>query len=117
MNLHEKINYVEFPCRDLSAAKQFFAAVFGWTFTDFGQKYVAFDNAGLQGGFYHSPLISRTNNGSALIVFYSTNLRDTENKIVQHGGTIIQPRFSFPGGQRFHFTAPGDNEFAVWSDQ
>jgi len=29
---------------------------------------------------------------------------------------IVKPIFSFPGGQRFHFTEPAGNEFAVWSN-
>jgi len=36
------INYVELPCRDLPATKAFFAAVFNWTFTDYGPAYVEF---------------------------------------------------------------------------
>ena len=36
------INYVELPCRDLSATKAFFAAVINWTFTDYGPAYVEF---------------------------------------------------------------------------
>src|SRR5690606_20784028 len=32
------------------------------------------------------------------------------------GGTIVKPVFSFPGGRRFHFTEPGGNELAVWSE-
>lgn len=117
MNQHEKINYVEFPCRDLTATKQFFTAVFGWAFTDYGTKYATFSNdAGLEGGFYQSPLTSTSDNGAALIVFYSRSLTDTENKIKQHGGGIIKPIFSFPGGQRFHFAEPSGNEFAVWSE-
>jgi predicted enzyme related to lactoylglutathione lyase len=34
MNIHEKINYVEFPAGDIAVTKVFFAAVFGWSFTD-----------------------------------------------------------------------------------
>ncbi len=30
MNEHEKINYVEFPARDLEAVKTFFISAFGW---------------------------------------------------------------------------------------
>ncbi|VAW52451.1 Glyoxalase family protein [hydrothermal vent metagenome] len=32
-------------------------------------------------------------------------------------GVIIKQIFPFPGGRRFHFTEPGGNEFAVWSDK
>jgi len=116
MNEHEKINYVEFPSRDLEATKAFFGSVFGWSFTDFGPDYKAFYNEGLNGGFYKSDLTASSDNGSALIVFYSKELENTQLKIEKAGGSIIKPIFSFPGGRRFHFGDPNGNEYAVWSD-
>ena len=116
MNEHEKINYIEFPARDIKAAKDFFASVFGWSFVDYGPEYTAFSDAGIDGGFFKSDLSVSTENGSALIVFYSDNLEKTLSKIEAAGGTIIKPIFSFPGGRRFHFSDPNENEYAVWSD-
>ncbi len=115
MNKHEKINYLEFPAKDIETTKAFFGTVFGWTFVDYGPEYTAFDNAGMDGGFFKSGLNISTDTGSALIVFYSDNLEQTQSKITDAGGTIIKPVFSFPGGQRFHFADPNGNEFAVWS--
>jgi len=116
MNDNEKINYVEFPAKDVEKAKAFFTTVFGWFFVDYGPEYSAFKNEGLNGGFYKADLVSSTTNGSALIVFYSNNLEDTQSKIEKAGGSIIKPIFSFPGGRRFHFSDPNGNEYAVWSD-
>jgi predicted enzyme related to lactoylglutathione lyase len=116
MNEHEKINYVEFPAKDIEAAKSFFTEVFGWSFVDYGPEYIAFSNEGLDGGFFKSELAASTENGSALIVFYSKDLNDTQLKIENAGGSIIKPIFSFPGGRRFHFGDPNGNEYAVWSD-
>ncbi len=116
MPAHEKINYVEFPAKDLSATKAFFEAAFGWTFTDYGPAYAAFSNEGLDGGFFQSDQNSTTANGAALIVFYSRRLEETLAKVEAAGGTIIKPIFAFPGGRRFQFTEPSGNEFAVWSD-
>jgi predicted enzyme related to lactoylglutathione lyase len=116
MPKHEKIDYVEFPAVDIEAAKTFFTKVFGWSFTDYGPDYTAFFDAGLDGGFYKSQQSVITNNGSALIVFYSNNLEKTQQKIEQAGGSIIKPIFSFPGGRRFHFNDPNGNEYAVWTD-
>ena len=70
MNKHEKINYVEFPAKDIEATKVFFTAVFGWSFINYGPEYTAFSNAGIDGGFFKSDLTVSTENGSALIVFY-----------------------------------------------
>jgi len=41
MNLHEKINYIELPAKDLKTVKKFFQGSFGWKFTDFGPDYTA----------------------------------------------------------------------------
>ena len=116
MNQHEKINYVEFPSRNLEATKAFFSQAFGWSFTDYGPDYTAFSDQGLDGGFYRADMAATTHNGSALIVFYSNDLEQTQQKVMQAGGKVIKPIFPFPGGRRFHFTEPSGNEFAVWSD-
>lgn len=116
MSTHEKINYVEFPARDIEKTKLFFTNVFGWTFVDYGPEYTAFSNAGLDGGFFKSNQSASTENGSALIVFYSQNLESTLSRIEASGGVIIKPVFTFPGGHRFHFSDPNGNEYAVWSD-
>ena len=83
---------------------------------DYGPKYAAFTDEGLDGGFFKSELNSSSDNGSALIVLYSEKLEATQSKIEKAGGKIVKPIFSFPGGRRFHFTDPNGNEYAVWSE-
>lgn len=117
MNIHEKINYLELPARDIDKTKSFFSTVFGWVFADYGPDYIAFSNEGVNGGFYKSDLTCSTTNGSVLVVFYSKDLEQTQDKIKAAGGTIIKPIFAFPGGRRFHFSDPNGNEYAVWSEQ
>lgn len=116
MPIHEKMNYVEYPSRNLEATKAFFQATFGWSFADYGPEYAAFSDQGLDGGFFQSDMAASTDNGSALIVFYSARLEETQAKITAAGGQIVKPIFAFPGGRRFHFTEPGGNEFAVWAE-
>ena len=116
MNEHEKINYLEFPAKDITATKIFFTTVFDWSFTDYGPEYTAFSNAGIDGGFYQSDLNVSTSTGSALVIFYSKELEATQNKIASAGGSIIKPIFEFSGGRRFHFSDPNGIEYAVWSD-
>lgn len=115
----EKINYLEFPAKDLVATKAFFSTVFAWQFTDYGPEYTAFshETAGIDGGFFLSDLISTTANGGCLTVLFSDILENTEQRIIEAGGAIVKPCFAFPGGRRFHFTDPNGNEFAVWSDK
>jgi len=116
MDNHEKINYVEYPARDIKATKAFFVKAFGWSFEDYGPEYSSFSDSGIAGGFYKAELSARVENGSALIVLYSENLDSTYSKVVEAGGVILKQIFSFPGGRRFHFSEPSGNEFAVWSE-
>ena len=116
MNQHEMINYVEFPAVHLEKTKSFFTKAFSWVCEDYGPDYTAFSDQGLDGGFFKSDQKSVTEQGGALIVFYSENLENTLEKVEKAGGQIVKPVFSFPGGRRFHFTEPSGNEFAVWSD-
>ena len=117
MNTHETINYIELPSTNLLLTKEFYSRAFGWNFQDFGPEYIAFNNAGIDGGFYLSDKHSSTLNGSVLVVLYSENLESTLEKIKMCGGNIIKPVFSFPGGKRFHFSDPSCNEIAVWSEK
>jgi predicted enzyme related to lactoylglutathione lyase len=47
-----KLDYLELPAvgGSLDSAKAFYASAFGWSFTDYGASYAAFDE-GLEGGF------------------------------------------------------------------
>lgn len=117
MNQHEKINYVEFPAKDIEATKQFFEQAFAWEFVDYGPDYTAFTGEGLDGGFYRIDLSSTEEKGGALLVFYSEDLETTQSNVEQAGGKIIKPIFDFPGGRRFQFLEPSGNELAVWSDK
>ncbi len=116
MNKHEKINYIELPSANMQQTKKFFKQVFDWSFEDYGPQYMAFSNAGIDGGFFKSKLKSSIENGAALIVLYSEDIRTTEKNIITAGGIIIKPAFNFHGGRRFHFSEPAGNEFAVWTD-
>lgn len=116
MSKKDLINYVELPAHDLNATKAFFVEAFGWSFVDYGPEYTAFANEGLDGGFFKSEHASTTDNGGALIVFYSEDLEASLTRVTNAGGEVCKPIFAFPGGRRFHFKEPSGNEFAVWSD-
>lgn len=118
MPTQDRINYLEYPARDLTAVKQFFIAAFGWKFTDYGTDYVAFDEPnGISGGFYRADKNSNADSGATLTVFFSNDLEASQQRVVNAGGTISTPAFYFPGGRRFHFLDPNSNEFAVWSEK
>ena len=114
----KRINYIEMPANDFSSTKAFYGKVFGWTFQDYGDNYIAFNDGRLDGGFYRSPLKSdSTKEGAALVVLYADNLEATLKRITDAGAEICMEIFSFPGGRRFHFLDPSGNELAVWSDK
>ena len=108
-----RIDYVEFPAKDVVETRRFYEAVFGWKFTDFGPDYTSFADGRLTGGFTRA---ASAGPGGPLVVVYSTNLEDAQSKVRQAGGRIVKDTFEFPGGRRFHFEDPAGNELAVWSD-
>ena len=113
-NNNHRIDYIEFSATDIAAVKNFYTAVFGWKFTDYGPDYTSFEDGRISGGFAKAPSIS--GNG-VLVVIYSSELEKTKDAVVRNGGKITKPPFDFPGGRRFHFTDPNGNELAVWSEK
>ena len=107
-----KLDYLELSATggSLDSVKAFYASAFGWSFTDYGATYSAFDE-GLEGGFQAD---SAEAAGRPLPVLYSEALEDTLAAVEAAGGRIVKPIFSFPGGRRFHFIDPAGNELAVW---
>ena len=65
-------DYIEIPAPDMKATKAFYA-VFGWTFTDYGSDYVAFESAGRNGGFNAERTVVRE--GGPLVVLYAGESR------------------------------------------
>ena len=51
-----KLDYLEMPATGgtIDSVKAFYSAAFGWTFTDYGPSYSAFEE-GLDGGFHTDP--------------------------------------------------------------
>lgn len=109
-----RIDYIEFPATDIAATKQFYGQVLGWNFDDYGPDYVSFHDGRLAGGFAKT---GEAPGKGVLIVLYAADLEAMEAKVIEAGGTIVKPTFSFPGGRRFHFTDPNGNELAVWSEE
>jgi len=114
MPTHNKIDLIEYPVKtkeQLKQTKEFFATVFEWKYTDWGDDYSDTTESGANSGV--------NADGSAtmpLTVIYSADLEKTKELILQNGGKIIVDTYSFPGGRRFHFTEPSGNELAIWSE-
>ena len=106
-----KLDYIEMPATGatLDRAKAFYSRAFGWTFTDYGPTYAAF-NEGLDGGFQADTAEAPA---APLPVLYSEELEATLAAVEAANGVILKPIFAFPGGRRFHFRDPAGNELAV----
>jgi predicted enzyme related to lactoylglutathione lyase len=116
---HHHINYIEFPATDVARAKQFYSAVFGWEFQDYGPDYTSFNgaSAGVDGGFFKTEAHEGPGKSAPLVVLYSADLKAAEAAITAAGGSITVPTFEFPGGCRFHFADGVGNVLAVWSEK
>ncbi len=109
--INNHINYIELKALDLEVVKTFYTKVFGWQYTDYGERYTSFEASGIAGGFEKTEL--PITNG-ALIVIYNDNLKAVKAKVIELGGKLSVDIFSFPGGQRFQFLDPSGNELSVW---
>ena len=105
-----RFNYLELPVRDVPLAKAFYAAAFGWTFTDFGPDYASTmtgdTDLGLNGDAEQST-------AQLLPVIEVDDLEAAEQAVRDAGGEITLPIFGFPGGRRFHFRDPAGHELAA----
>lgn len=110
-----RLDYLEFAARDVAAAKKFYSAAFGWTFTDYGPDYTSFTDGRLSGGFYVDAAAPAKTN--PLTVIFASDLEDAVTRVKKAGGKINKPPFDFPGGRRFHFLDLNGLELAVWSDR
>lgn len=115
MSTNNHIDYIEFPLRDNAGTKAFYSKVFGWEFTDWGDAYISFAGAGIDGGFNGVDNAEIVKPG-VLPVLYTDDLENKLAEVEAAGGTIIKPIYSFPGGRRFHFHDPNGTELAVWSE-
>lgn len=113
MRANGKLDYLELPAGSgaIDSVKAFYAGAFGWTFTDYGPSYAAFEE-GLDGGFDGNPV----DEAKPLPVLFSHDLEASLSAVTEAGGTIVRPIFDFPGGRRFHFRDPAGNELAVWAE-
>lgn len=115
-NVNNSINYIEFPLVDNAKTMDFYTATFGWAFQVWGDDYLSFSGAGVEGGFNREAGVKPGAPG-VLVVLYADDLEKTLAAVTGQGGTIVKEPFSFPGGRRFHFTDPNGNELAVWSER
>jgi uncharacterized protein len=105
-----RLAYLELPVASAGVASGFYAAAFGWTFTDFGPTYAATltgdTDMGLQADAAEAP-------AAPLPVIAVDDIEATLATVSAAGGTVTRPIFAFPGGRRFHFRDPYGHELAA----
>ena len=103
-----KICYVELPAEDVEASAAFYVAVFDWQTRRRGDGHVAFDDAiGEVSGTWVTGRPPAAEPGMLLYVMVDS-VAEALEKVVAHGGEIVQPiggdapeitaRFRDPGG-------------------
>jgi uncharacterized protein len=112
------LDYVELSVTDMQAARDFYGAAFGWTFTSYGDGYsgirTSAEAEGEEAGGL--ALADEVTRGGPLVVLFSDDLDATLAAVTAAGGEIVNGPYEFPGGRRFHFLDPSGNELGVWAE-
>ena len=111
-----KICYVELPTEDVEASAVFYAGVFDWQTRRRGDGNLAFDDAiGEVSGTWVTGRPPAAEPGLLLYIMVDS-VAETVEKIVAHGGEIVQPI----GGDAPEITArfrdPGGNVLALYQE-
>ena len=113
---HHAIDYVELAAPYLAAATRFWSEAFGWEFNDYGPDYAGIRAPGGDGEVGGLNTERAAGSGLPLVILYSDDLDASVDAVRAAGGTVTEGPYDFPGGRRFHFTDPGGNELAVWTE-
>ncbi len=105
-----RINYIELPVGDITAAKAFYEQAFGWSLNAFGPSYAATMTGDVDLGLQAD---GSEATAAPLVVIDVDDLEASLDVVAAAGGTITRAIFSFPGGRRFHFRDPSGNELAA----
>lgn len=102
-------NYLELTVRDLDETRAFYGRALDFEFTDYGPEYSAVEGGPVEIGMAPAP-----DPVPPLPVFEADDLDSVHAAVVAAGGRVVREPFEYPGGRRFHFLDPSDNEIAVY---
>ncbi len=104
-----RVVHFEIQADDVERAKGFYAAVFSWSFQDFGQytgsTYWGIvtgsdDEPGINGGLLHRP-VPAPSGGQGTNAFVCTvavsDYDETERRIIEAGGQVALPKMALTG--------------------
>jgi predicted enzyme related to lactoylglutathione lyase len=118
-HLPGKVILVELVTPDLTAAKTFYAGLFGWTFHDSQLGETAYAEADFDGhlvaGLFQRPIKTGEHQQSAWLSFFSTGNVDATTKIaLQHGAKVLFEPHDIPNlGRDAVLADPQGAVFAV----
>ncbi len=84
------IDYIEFGATDIEATKRFYAACFGWKFTDYGPDYVAVRRRAADRRLHHRVEARRRAAGRAVCQQAGGDLRHRESAARPHRARDLQ---------------------------
>jgi uncharacterized protein len=89
-NADGKVCYLEIPATDVERSARFYASVFGWTMRRRGDGATAFDDpVEVSGAFVTGRPPSR--DAGVLAYVMVADIETTIERIVAHGGEIVEP--------------------------
>lgn len=109
--------WVDLGVPDIDAAKEFYAAVLGWTYLDLGEELGRYQICQRDG--HHAagigPLQSPDQPPAWMTYLASDTADDTAEKITENGGTVLAKPFDVPSAGRMCVAADSQGAvFGVW---
>lgn len=109
--------WTEQMSRDLEAAKAFYSAVFGYTYTDMSSaqfKYVTFEIDGVTGGGLGELSAEMGETPPHWLTYFGVEDVDaTTNALVEHGGSVLKPAWDTDFGRIAVVAGPVGEVFAI----
>src|SRR5690606_33263842 len=91
--IHHSIDYVELPVTALAAAREFYAAAFGWEFISYGPSYAGIRTPAETGqdeaGGLRLAESAEVTRGGPFVLLYSEDLDATLERTLSAGGELI----------------------------
>lgn len=112
---HGKICYLELPATDVSRSADFYAKVFGWKSRRRGDGALAFDDT--TGQVSGSWVLGRPPATTGLLVYIMVDsVAEACERVLAHGGSIVQPIGADAPEITARFRDPGGNVIGLYQE-
>lgn len=113
---HGKICYLELPATDVSRSADFYAKVFGWKSRRRGDGALAFDDT--TGQVSGSWVLGRPPAATAGLLVYIMvdSVAEACDRVLAHGGSIVQPIGADAPEITARFRDPGGNVIGLYQE-